>query len=236
MHAPRRVALPLLAALLAACAGDPPTTPRTVTAQPSLSASDGSSGALHQSAVVMWHAQQMHPLGTHNSGAVPGATAELVRNATGISYRLSSPSLLPGHAYTLWLVVVNNPAACAATPCTAGEITQKAATRAQVRWAAGTVVGASGHGTFAGAVREGALSGWLPDRALESSMGAEVHLVVNDHGPMIPEFMPGMIQTYRGGCSNSSPFPPPFPATALADGEPGPNTCLLYQAAVFHRP
>jgi hypothetical protein len=60
--------------------------------------------------------------------------------------------------------------------------------------------------------------------------------VINDHGPMLPEFMPGMIQTYRGGCSDSSPFPGVFPATALADGEDGPNTCRLHQAAVFLAP
>jgi hypothetical protein len=67
-------------------------------------------------------------------------------------------------------------------------------------------------------------------------LGAEIHLVINDHGPMIPEFMPGMIHTYRGGCADSSPFPAIFPATALADGVVGPNTCRLYQAAVFLAP
>jgi hypothetical protein len=45
-----------------------------------------------------------------------------------------------------------------------------------------------------------------------------------------------MIHTYRGGCADSSPFPPIFPATALADGESGPNICRLYQAATFLAP
>ncbi len=75
--------------------------------------------------------------------------------------------------------------------------------------------------------------GWLDDRGRVDSMCAEVHLVLNDHGPALPEFMPGMIQTYRGGCSDSSPFPPIFRPKALADGEPGPNTCRLTQVAVF---
>jgi hypothetical protein len=77
------------------------------------------------------------------------------------------------------------------------------------------------------------LSGWLSGRSLEDSKGAEIHLVVNDHGPAIAEFMPGMISTYRGGCSDSSPFPGVFPGTAIADGEAGPNICRLYQAAVI---
>jgi len=53
---------------------------------------------------------------------------------------------------------------------------------------------------------------------------------------MIPEFMPGMIKTYRGGCSANSPFPPIFPPSAIADGEIGPNSCRLFRAAAFRSP
>lgn len=190
-------------------------------------------GTSHESAVVNWHAQQA---GFGRSGPVAGAQAHLVRNANGITYRMTTNSLTPGNAYTLWLVIVNNPSACGSTPCAAPVLFSNLDTDAQVRFAAGSVAGGSGKGTFAGSVSEGPLSGWLADGSLENSMGAEVHLVINDHGPMVPEFMPGMIHTYRGGCSNSSPFPPFFPATALADGEVGPNTCRLYQAAIFTAP
>ncbi|HSJ62590.1 MAG TPA: hypothetical protein VK922_01670 [Gemmatimonadaceae bacterium] len=190
-------------------------------------------GTLHESAVVNWHAQQ---LGFGRSGPVAGASAHLVRNANGISFRMTTNSLTPGNAYTLWLVVINNPAACSATPCAAPDFLLNAAPDAQVRFAAGSVAGGAGRGTFAGSVKEGPMPGWLDDRSLENSMGAEVHLVINDHGPMLPEFMPGMIHTYRGGCADSSPFPSVFPPSALADGEVGPNVCRLYQAAVFLAP
>lgn len=190
-------------------------------------------GAQHQSAVVNWHAQQA---GFGRSGPVAGARANLVRNPNGISYRLTTNSLTPGNAFTLWLVIINNPAACTATPCAAPDFLLNDAPDAQVRFAAGHVAGGSGNGTFAGSVKEGPLSGWLADGSLQNSLGAEVHLVINDHGPMIPEFMPGMIHTYRGGCADSSPFPAVFPPSALADGEVGPNICRLYQAAVFLAP
>lgn len=179
---------------------------------------------------VSWHAQQA---AKGHTGQVDGAQARLVRNETGISYSISPRELTPGRAYTLWLVVINNPAACASSPCSAGDILLNPDTRSQVRYAAGIVAGSAGHGTLAGSVREGPLSGWLADRTLEDAMTAEVHLVVNDHGPKLATHMPDMIQTYRGGCADTSPFPPPFPATALADGEPGPNECRLFQAAVF---
>jgi|SRR5215208_3193269 len=214
--------------LLAACA-EVPLGPSSlqVAQQPSESV-----GAVRQTALVYWHAQQaVNGL----TGPVADASATLVRNATGISFRLSTTGLTPGHAYTLWLVVINHPEVCTATPCTAPNIFNPAA-ESQVLFAAGHVAGGSGQGTFAGSVREGALSGWLPDRSLENSMAASIHLVINDHGPMLPEYMPDMIHTYRGGCSNASPFPAIFPATALVDGEVGPNICRLYQAATFEAP
>ena len=187
-------------------------------------------GGEPQTAGVNWHAQQES---VGNTGPVEGASATLERGNNGISYEFNATSLTPGNAYTLWLVVVNNPSACAVTPCVAGEIINNPATDSQVRFAAGHLAGGSGRGTFAGHVSEGPLSGWLTNRALIDAHGAEIHLVVNDHGPALPEYMPDMIRTYRGGCSNASPFPPPFPASALADGEVGPNICRLFQAAVF---
>ncbi len=178
---------------------------------------------------VAWHGQ-MAP----SSGMVDGASAHLVRTPNGISYELHATQLTSGHAYTLWQVVVNNPAACAQRPCTARDIFQNPNADAQVSYAAGHVVGSSGKASFAGSQREGAIpEGWIADRGLVDAMAAEVHLVLNDHGPALAEFMPGMIHTYRGGCSDSSPFPAIFPASALADGEVGPNTCRLTQVAVI---
>lgn len=190
-------------------------------------------GADIQTANVNWHAQQT-AVDSTRTGQVAGANAQIVRTDNGISYRLSTSNLTPGNAYTLWVVVINDASICAADPCTAGEIFN-AASRSQVRFGAGHVAGSSGRGTFSGRVSVGPLSGWLPDRSLEDARAADVHLVINDHGPALPEFMPGMIHTYRGGCADrpTSPFPMIFPATALADGEVGPNSCRLFQAATF---
>ena len=74
--------------------------------------------------------------------------------------------------------------------------------------------------------------GWIAGRGLENPLGADVHLVLNDHGPVLTEFMSEMIHTYRAGCTDAS-LPPIFPASAKADGTPGPNTCRLWQVAVF---
>ncbi len=194
----------------------------------SMVATAGATGSVKQTATVSWHAQQA-PLG--KTGIV-GGTGSVVRSNQGINFNLSTSELVEGNAYTVWLVVINNPSFCAATPCTAPEIFNPES-RSQVRFGDGLVAGSSGRGIFSGSVSEGPLSGWLPDGALEDARTAEIHLVVNDHGPAIDEFMPGMVRTYRGGCSDASPFPAIFPATALADGEVGPNICRLYQASVL---
>jgi len=197
------------------------------------------SAAHDQTAAVNWHPQQqlIASGGNGKSGPVDGAWARLVRNQNGISYQIHAGELNPGNAYSLWLVVINNPDACASSPCSAPDILTNPETDSQVRsGGTGTIAGAAGKGTLAGAAHVGALSGWLEDRSLDDPFTAEVHLVINDHGPMLPEFMPGMISTYRAGCSDMSPFPPVFPPSALADGEAGPNTCLLYQVAVFQAP
>jgi hypothetical protein len=197
------------------------------------------SPAVHQTVIVNWQAQQQLIAfgGNGKSGPVDGSWAKLVRNGNGISYQIHAGELHPGNTYSLWLVVINNPGACAASPCTAGDILTNPATESQVlSGGTGTVAGAAGKGTLAGAASVGPLSGWLAGRSLDDPFTAEIHLVINDHGPKIPAFMPAMIKTYRAGCSDASPFPGVFPATALADGAPGPNTCLLYQAAVFPVP
>lgn len=179
---------------------------------------------------VFWHMQSGNPHGSPVGGA---AEAQLVRTANGIAYSLQTNQLRAGHAYTVWVVVVNNPAACTADPCSPPDILLTPATNSQVTYGTGHVVGEDGRAGFGGHLRRGLLSdGWLAGRGLEDPLGAEIHLVLNDHGPKLPGFMPEMIHTYRAGCTDAS-LPPIFPASAKADGTPGPNTCRLWQAAVF---
>jgi hypothetical protein len=175
----------------------------------------------------MWHPQTGLP------GAVaPRAQATLVRRPDGVSFGIRTEQLRPHHAYTVWFVVINNPSACAATPCSGPDILLNADTDSQVTYGAGHVSGAGGRAGFAGAVQAGSIAGWLPNGGLWDPMTAEIQLVLNDHGPMLPAYLPEMTHTYRAGCTDAS-IPGIFPASARADGSPGPNACQLYQVAVF---
>jgi hypothetical protein len=177
-----------------------------------------------------WHMQSGN---AHLSPVSESAKAQLVRTENGISYSIRTEGLRAGHAYTVWVVVLNNPAACTASPCSPQDILLTPATRAQVTYGGGHVVGGSGKAGFGGHLSTGPLpAGWLPNQGLDNPLGADVHLVLNDHGPVLTEFMPEMIQTYRAGCTDAS-LPGIFPPSAKADGTPGPNTCRLWQVAVF---
>lgn len=186
-----------------------------------------------QDAVVNWHPQ------SGNAGAVGDtAQARVVRSTDGIRYRFDTTGLIAGNAYTMWLVVVNDPAACDATPCAAPQIIGDPAVDGQVSWGGDGKVGRdNGTARFRSRIQAGPLlDGWLQVQGLDDPMGAEIHLILNDHGPIIHNMRGEMLNSYRAGCADTSPFPPFFPATALADGTPGPNTCRLYQAAIFKSP
>jgi hypothetical protein len=186
----------------------------------------GSGGPIQ--APVSWHMQS-------GAGPVEGAWASLNTRANGASFTFHATQLKPGHVYTIWFVAINAPENCASIPCGPADIILNSeATQSNVTYGAGHVVGMSGQAAFAGFIPAGEMpDGWFPT-AFTNPLGAEIHLVLNDHGSMIPELVSNMLHTYRGGCTDES-LPPIFPATAFADGIPGPNTCRLYQVAIFQQ-
>lgn len=182
-----------------------------------------------------------------SDGAVVGSSW-LVRGPNGISFRLATTGLEPGYAYTLWVVVFNNPSACTApTPfslCSDPDVGDPA-TMPDVLYGTGHVVG-SDSATFAGHRSVGDGSGsisapiGLPAFGLVDPAGAEVLLVVHEHGPLLPAFLPDQIQTVGGGCTDAGiPAPgvaSPFNAyTGPEYGRRGPNTCRSIQFS-FHTP
>jgi hypothetical protein len=167
-----------------------------------------------------------------------------IRNVEGASARLSfltssaiadfeTKGLTPGHVYTLWFIAINEPDNCASSPCKAPDVlVNTEAVKADVRWAAGSIAKPDGTITLRGEVPYGSWDrGWFQTGLLEPEV-AEVHFVLNDHGPAIEGREESMTTSYREGCTDES-LPPPFPASAKTDGEPGPNQCALVQDAIF---
>jgi hypothetical protein len=122
---------------------------------------------------MMWHMQSGNP-----HGSLVGATAiaQLVRTERGISYSIGTEQLNAGHAYTVWIVVVNDPSACTVRPCPPPEILGNPDTDGQVTYGTGHVVGSGGVAGFGGSLQKGPIpQGWLPDQGLDDPMGAEIH-------------------------------------------------------------
>ncbi|MEN8376642.1 MAG: hypothetical protein ABFS34_14440 [Gemmatimonadota bacterium] len=178
-----------------------------------------------------------------------GGTSTIQRGPNGVDYQLEAVGLTPGHAATLWFLVFNYPAGCTTgAPCGGDDIVNADA-RPDMMFAAGRVVGGSGTAMFAGRRSVGDGSGsangpvGLPAFGLENPEDAIIFLVVHDHGPVDSAFLPSMVKSIDGGCSDagvpeagvSSPWNDYAGPPAGAFGVRGSNTCQSIQIAV-HAP
>lgn len=162
---------------------------------------------------------------------IPGS-ARIVSNDAGASLTYHAEGLIPGHVYSAWWVVINAPENCSAHPCPTMAILFDPAVQGDVTYAAARIAGASGQVTFGSHLSVGSLPKAWVGNGFTNPRGAEIHIAIHDHGPRIPALLSSMLDSFRGGCTDAS-LPGFLPATALADGTPGPNTCLLVQVAFF---
>jgi len=173
-----------------------------------------------------------------SDGAVVGSS-QLVRTPNGVNYRVKTSGLVPGNAYTLWIVIFNNPAGCI-DGCDGDDLGVPAA-EPDMMYAAGHVVGSSGKATFSGRRHVGDDRGsvnapvGMPAYGLTDPSGAVIWFFVHHHGSVLPSHMPDMIHTMDGGCTDAG-----VPAAGVASpyngheyGKRGPNTCQTVQGA-FH--
>lgn len=116
--------------------------------------------------------------------SVAVGTSTLTRTASGISFSLETSGLEPGHAVTVWWMVVNPDGGVA------------------VLYAAGHVVDESGTAEFGGYLQVDDSDGYVmgSDTSLEDALKATVYLVVRDHGPANPRTATAQIHTF-GACN-----------------------------------
>lgn len=227
----RAGALAGAAVLLVACT-DYPTSPAS---PPDLDGPFAASAntAQHTSAIVTTH-PSLGPV-----VPVAGASARLVSNNNGVSVTMHTGDLIPGHAYTAWWVKIDEPENCATSPCTGADVLRNVAgVKSNVAHAAGKVAGASGRATFATHFSTGPVPGGWFANEFTNPRGAEIHLIIMDHGPALPGLVWNQISTFRGGCSDQSVNTAPlagFPDVAKEDGVPGPNTCRLVQVTILQQ-
>jgi len=164
---------------------------------------------------------------------VVGASARLISGPRGVFVNLATNGLKPGNVYTLLMAVMNNPGQCPVLPCTPKDVLKRSdIVGSDVAYAGGAIATDAGKVVFAHFQPIGLFRDGFFKNGLTRTDGIEIHLVLNDHGPLIEGRALEMLTTYRGGCSDKS-IPGPMPATARAQGKPGPNKCRMVQFAQF---
>ena len=165
---------------------------------------------------------------------IEGTSSTLMSNEDGIFVSVETVGLEDGHVYSMLVVIVNDLEACEGAPCMPPDIVGNSdAVQSDITWGDSMVYDSTdGRMEFTAYVAAGDLPEAWFGNGLTDPQGAEIHLLINDHGPFIPDMASTMLNTYRGGCTDES-LPPPFPETAKSDGEPGPNECRLIQVAIL---
>lgn len=179
------------------------------------------------------------PIMTHPSQGdmmeIEGATATLLSTEEGIAIHFATNNLEENHAYTMWVAMINNPGACSVRPCPGPEtLINSDLLQTEMTQGSSLLYSEKALMVFTAFVLTGDVSdGWFGN-GLTNPMGAEIHIVIMDHGELISDMAAEMLNTTRGGCTDES-VPPPYPDNAKADGEPGPNTCRGMQLAIIQQ-
>jgi hypothetical protein len=113
----------------------------------------------------------------------PVGTSTLARTDSGMAFSLSTTELQAGNAVTIWWMIFNRN----------GSVS--------VQYAAGHVIDDGGAAEFGGALQEGDTEGVINGGpGLLDAQGANVVLVVRDHGPADPRMVEQQIHTF-GACN-----------------------------------
>lgn len=168
-------------------------------------------------------------------GPIDGTVAQLQVTPDGAAMHLASKDLTPGNAVTIWFVAVQNPELCEKNPCSPFEAMGKPEMNTVAVNGGGTVVAEDGTVEVSAYLPVGMAETNLFETEFTEPETSEYHLVIHDHGPLIPELAADMLSSFRGGCTLES-VPPHYPESAKSDGAGGPNTCVSRQVALFVPP
>ncbi len=147
---------------------------------------------------------------------VDGATARLRRTFDAISTRTNTAELNHHDVTTMWWVIFNNPDECDGD-CGDADLFDGPEGPTGVQpscvFADGSLVGGNGHARFqdrlkVGESRNSCIDFFVDavdelegeDYGLQNPDGAEIHLVVRSHGPLLPGMVREQRSTFAGGC------------------------------------
>lgn len=158
----------------------------------------------------------------------PGSTSMLVTNNSGATATLRTSMLPAGHVITMWFVVFNHPENCShPTPfsrCGEGDLFEPSVD-ASVAYGAGRIVNPNGEASYGAQLSVGDTSGALFGPGLINPTGADIHLVLHDHGSINTPILNEQLHSFGANCNNAPP----------GTGTPGDYTCVDLQFAVHEQ-
>lgn len=149
---------------------------------------------------------------------VAGAST-LMRYENAVEMAIHTTGLEPGHVYSVWYIIFNNPDACsdecgphdfpAGVPgAKVGPEEPNPAVQASALWATGGVVGPSGIGDFISRLERNNPPGLVVfGPGLVEPMNSEIHLLVRSHGRAMLGKVAEQISTPQGLCAITKPDP-----------------------------
>jgi hypothetical protein len=169
-----------------------------------------------------------------DTSVIQGTFSELERDEDGVEMSIDTLQLTPWSTYTVWWVVFNNPEYCVG-PCDGTDLLPFGGdplVDSSVLYADGGFAKSEGRVRFGGTLAEGYIPG-LPGQilfgpGLLDAEGAEVHLVVRDHGPEQAGLLFDQTNTFMGGCIYDPVNDPPPPTW----GTEGTFACEDVQLAI----
>jgi hypothetical protein len=138
-------------------------------------------------------------------------TSTLMRTSEGITARYETSVVPPGHVATLWWVIFNNPEDCQTGTmgaCGSPDL-RDPMVLSDSMMGMGNVADANGHVEIiahlsVGEMRESRNAGFDKEpTGLLNPLGAEAHLVVRTHGPLVAEHAAEALNSFGGGCTTS---------------------------------
>ena len=120
---------------------------------------------------------------------IKGTVSTLHRKSDGIKVNFMTRNLIPGNAYTFWIVIF-------------GEVPGPPTST----YAGGLVVGKNGKANFSAHKSEGEV--FENGSIFNNPLTAEIHLAIRTHGPAIPGMIDLQTTTMDGGCTSGFPSGP----------------------------
>lgn len=127
------------------------------------------------------------------------STGTLIRFANRIEWTLEASDLDPGHVYTVWYTIINNPQICAARPCQGSDFANRDLIVSGLLPVGGVADG-DGVVTISATTMSGDMEAAAFGPGLTAPDVAELSLILRSHGPAITDDLDTQLNSLDGGC------------------------------------